>query len=137
MSAGRLALYLATAVATAALLAGGTAASRGFPHSPTPPRARAAAILTHEFGARLGVCFLSIAKRETGGTYNPRAANYADHHSDGSYGSFGLLQIGAIHRSHGETIAAFMRRMFVPEANARVGHALYRRSGLRPWGGYC
>jgi len=100
------------------------------------PRARAAVLLRREFGTRLGACFLSIAKRETGGTYDPRAANYADRHSDGSYGSFGLLQIGAIHRGSAETIIAFRNRMWIPENNVRLGHALYRRSGLRPWGGY-
>ena len=100
-------------------------------------RARAALVIRAEFGARLTPCVLSIARRETGGTFDPRAANWTDRHSDGSRGSFGLLQIGALHRRATETVVTFARRMFIAQENVRLGHVLYRRAGLRPWGGYC
>lgn len=92
--------------------------------------------LVAEFGSGwLGQCFLSLARRES--RMRPDAANWSDRHSDGSRGSFGLLQIGAVHRRSGESVASFARRMFDPAENARLGHALYRGSGLRPWGGSC
>jgi transglycosylase-like protein with SLT domain len=104
--------------------------------SPAPPlRIAAARIIRAEFGSVAAPCFLRIARRES--RYNPRAANWHDRHSDGSRGSFGLFQIGAIHRRAGETASSFARRMFNPWANAREAHSLYRAAGLRPWGGYC
>lgn len=94
------------------------------------------AVILAEFGnGKLGRCMVSVARRES--RLNPRAANWSDRHSDGSYGSFGLFQIGAIHRAPGETIQAFARRMFNARANAQLAHRLYRGAGLRPWGGYC
>lgn len=65
---------------------------------------------------------MRVVKCETGGTYNPRAANWTDRHSDGSRGSFGLFQTGALHRASGESVAAFSRRMFNPWANARLAY---------------
>ena len=63
-----------------------------------------------------------------------RAANWRDRHSDGSRGSFGLFQIGALHRARGESVAAFARRMFDPVANARVAYRLSRGGrNWRPW----
>lgn len=62
----------------------------------------------------------------------PRAANWSDRHSDGSRGSFGLFQIGALHRARGESVAAFARRMFDPLQNARLAYRLSR--GGRSWG---
>ena len=134
MSLGRAVAVLAVAV----LASAPHATTRVAPHSPGPDaRARATASIRAEFGARLTPCLLSVARRETGGTFDPRAANWADRHSDGSYGSFGLFQIGAIHRAPGETIMGFARRMFRLRENVAVAHRLYNRSGLRPWGGYC
>ena len=133
-------LMLAVAVLAVAFLASAhQAATRGdTPHaSGSDARARATAMIRAEFGARLTPCLLSVARRETGGTFDPRAANWSDRHSDGSYGSFGLFQIGAIHRATDEPIMAFARRMFRLRENVAVAHRLYRRSGLRPWGGYC
>jgi hypothetical protein len=102
------------------------------------PAARAAAIIRAEFGGgALGACMFRIAGRETGGTYNPRATNWRDHHSDGSYGSFGLFQIGAVHRAAGESVGTFRLRMLEPRANAKAAHALERGAGLAPWGGSC
>ena len=98
----------------------------------------AAAAIRHEFGTGpTAGCMLAIARRETGGTFDPAAANWADRHADGSRGSFGILQIGALWRRPGETVAAFARRMFVPRENVRLGHELYRRYSLQPWGGRC
>ena len=89
-----------------------------------------------EFGAgELGGCFVGIAWRES--RYNPRAANWTDRHADGSRGSFGALQIGALWRRRGESVPAFARRMFDPAANARLAHRIYRRYGLAPWGSSC
>lgn len=60
------------------------------------------------------------------------AANWTDRHSDGSRGSWGLFQIGSLHRARGESVAAFRARMFDPLANARVAFRLSR--GGRSWG---
>lgn len=95
-------------------------------------------MLVQAFGVELGACFLSIAERETGGTFDPRAANWSDYHpDDGSRGSFGLLQIGADHRARGEAIAHFARRMFVLRANVAYARVLFNVAGLSPWGGTC
>ena len=95
----------------------------------------AARVIHAEFGGGwLGGCFMAIARRETGGTFNPRAANWHDRHADGSRGSFGLLQVGALWRRRGETVDAFARRMFDPVENARLGHMLFRKYGITPWG---
>lgn len=119
----------------AGLIATALAASAP-PHSPALAASSPRAVILNEFGGGwLGRCFVSIAKRES--QLRPWAANWSDRHSDGSRGSFGLLQIGALHRARGESVAAFARRMFDPVQNVRLGHALYRSSGLRPWGGNC
>jgi hypothetical protein len=102
------------------------------------PRARALAVVQREFGAGpLAACMFAIVGRETGYTYDPAATNWRDHHSDGSRGSFGLFQIGAVHRAAGESVAAFRSRMLEPRRNARAAHALERGAGLAPWGGFC
>jgi hypothetical protein len=94
----------------------------------------AAKAIRAEFGTGwLAGCFLAIADRETGHTFDPRSANWHDHHSDGSVGSFGLLQIGALWRARGESVAAFSRRMFDPVQNAELAHRLYRLYGIAPW----
>jgi len=94
--------------------------------------------IRHEFGTGwLAGCFVGIAYRETGGTYDVRSVNWADRHADGSRGSFGALQIGALWRRPGETVMAFAARMFDPAQNARLAHRIYDRYGLQPWGGNC
>jgi hypothetical protein len=93
-------------------------------------------VIRREFGTGpLAGCFAGIAWRES--RYNPRATNWHDLHADGSRGSFGLFQIGALNRRPGESVAAFARRMYDPAANAALAHELYRRFGLAPWGGRC
>jgi hypothetical protein len=92
--------------------------------------------ITREFGAGpTGACFWRIAWRES--RLDPHAANLTDRHADGSRGSFGALEIGALWRRHGETVDHFAHRMFDPAQNARLAHELYRRYGLQPWGGRC
>ena len=92
--------------------------------------------IRHEFGTGwLGGCMAGIAWRES--RFDPRAANWGDRHADGSRGSFGALQIGALWRRPGESVAAFARRMYDPAANAALAHRLWRRYGLEPWGGRC
>lgn len=78
---------------------------------------------------------IEVSRCETGGSFDPHAVNWRDHHSDGSHGSFGLFQIGALHRSPGESVRAFARRMFDPVANAWMAYRL-SRGGTRwgPWG---
>ena len=101
-------------------------------------RALALEVALDEFGTGwLGHCMFRIAGRETGQTFDPRATIWRDLHADGSRGSFGLWQIGALHRAAGEAVDAFRRRMYRPRANARLAHRLYRRGGLTPWGGRC
>jgi hypothetical protein len=112
------------------------AARAGASGPPESDASRAARVIRAEFGAGwLGGCMLAIAGRES--AFNPRAANWTDVHSDGSRGSFGLFQIGAVHRRAGESPHSFARRMFDAAANARLAHVLYRVAGLGPWGGYC
>ena len=96
----------------------------------------AVAAIAREFGTGpLGGCMLHLAERESG--LDPHAANWSDHHSDGSRGSFGLFQIGALWRARGEPVLAFARRMFDAAANAALAHRIYLRGGLSPWGGRC
>lgn len=52
--------------------------------------------------------------------------------SDGSRGSFGFFQVGAIHRSAGESVSAFMRRMFDPYENVRKAYRMSK--GGTSWG---
>jgi hypothetical protein len=78
---------------------------------------------------------VAIAWRES--RLDPRAVNWADMHSDGSRGSFGLFQIGAVHRRAGEPVARFALRMFRPLPNAREALELELDRGIQPWGGTC
>lgn len=118
---------------TAVLAAAAQAPASSSSTSATPP---AVNLIWREFGrGRLGGCFNAIAWRES--RYRPHAANWHDVHADGSRGSFGLLQIGALWRRPGEPVHAFARRMFRPAANLELGHRLYARLGLQPWGGSC
>lgn len=78
---------------------------------------------------------IRVAYCETAGTLSPSAANWTDRHSDGSLGSWGLFQIGSVHRAPGESIAAFRSRMFDPVQNARMAYRLSDggRSFARDW----
>ena len=67
---------------------------------------------------------IRVAYCETAGTLSATAANPTDRHSDGSLGSWGLFQIGSVHRERGESVAAFRARMFDPLANARMAYRL-------------
>ncbi len=83
-----------------------------------------------------GITMVCIARRESG--LNPRAANWGD--SNG--GSFGLFQINGVHRHRypsgkKESIRSFYARMSNPIQNIQSALALYRSSGLSPWGGGC
>lgn len=77
----------------------------------------------------VGQCFVRIVRRESG--FNRWAVNWNDRHANGR-GSFGLLQIGRIHVGR---VGGDYRRLYDPLTNLRVGRALYRSSGFRPWGG--
>src|SRR5262245_19090921 len=140
VNGGREAIWLALILLLVLVAVLVVETARGNPTSGGPPPRAASTInaIRAEFGTGwLGGCFLGIAYRETGGTYNPRAANWTDHHTDGSVGSFGALQIGALWRDRGESVAAFARRMYDPHANAALAHRIYDRYGLQPWGGSC
>jgi len=116
---------LAATVAVTSALTNGAAAAGGGSSS---------SMIRAEFGPA-GPCMVHVAWRES--RLNPRAVNWADHHSDGSRGSFGLFQIGALWRRAGESVDSFYHRMIRPRANVRLAHVLYARYGLRPWGGFC
>jgi hypothetical protein len=95
---------------------------------------RSVAAIRLVFPAATEDAAIRVARCETGGTFNARAANWGDRHSDGSRGSFGIFQIGALHRSRGESVAAFARRMFDPIANSRLAYRLSRGgTNWRPW----
>jgi hypothetical protein len=130
MTSRPVAIGIAVGLAAAVLIAVATA--RGA----TGPADRTLAAIQQEFGTgRLAGCMAAIAYRES--RYNPRAANWTDRHADGSRGSFGAFQVGALWRRPGESVAAFARRMYDPRANAALAHQLYRRFGLQPWGNRC
>lgn len=123
---GRL-LAVCAAAAVAAVLAVQTA---------RPAEPPVVAAIRHEFGTgRLGGCFVAIAWRES--RYRARAANWTDRHADGSVGSFGPFQIGALWRAPGETVGEFAQRMYRPAEAARLAHRIYRLNGLQPWGNRC
>jgi hypothetical protein len=126
----RYAVALAVGLALLAMLVVLVAGARGTAEPPVVTAIR------HEFGTgRLAGCFTAIAWRES--RYNARAANWTDRHADGSRGSFGLFQIGALWRQPGESVAAFARRLYDPAASAALAHRIYRRYGLQPWGNRC
>jgi hypothetical protein len=130
MSTTRMAWGVALLLAGVLLLALAVETARGARPDPV------LAAIRHEFGTgRLGGCMAAIAWRES--RNNPRAANWTDRHSDGSRGSFGLFQIGALWRRDGESVAAFAVRMYDPAASAALAHRIYRRYGLQPWGNHC
>ncbi len=89
--------------------------------------------LVHRTFDRYGVAsvMLCIVNRESG--FNPKAANWHDSHG----GSFGLWQINGVWKHAGESVQHFAGRMFNPYTNAAYALALYRSSGLGPWGGGC
>jgi soluble lytic murein transglycosylase-like protein len=72
---------------------------------------------------------VKIMWRESGG--NPRAANYRDT----AGGSYGLLQLNAVHRWRGETLAQFRARMWNPTTHLAAAKRLYQGSGFAPWRG--
>lgn len=87
-----------------------------------------------------GQMMVRCMDRESGG--NPLAANYGD--SNG--GSFGLLQLNGAHRWRGESMRAFMARMWNPRTHLIAAKRLYDASkasaythhnGFEPWGGRC
>lgn len=93
-------------------------------------------VILSVFGSgSLGRTMVCIARRES--HLHAWAFNGRDHHSDGSWGSTGLFQIGTLWRNRGESPAHFIRRMKNPWANARAARALYEMRGLEPWGGGC
>lgn len=104
-----------------------SAAPHGEQASPAESSSRTASIraIRQVFGARAPAA-IRVARCETGNTFYARSANWTDRHSDGSRGSFGLFQIGALHRRAGESVAAFARRMFDPVANSRVAYRMSR-----------
>lgn len=99
-----------------------------WPADGSPSRNESVAAIHRVFGPSAWKA-IRVARCESG--LNARAENRTDRHSDGSVGSFGLLQIGAIHRARGESVAAFRLRMFRPLENARVAYRL--SGGGRVW----
>jgi hypothetical protein len=91
--------------------------------------AQMTALIYKTFGTGYtGRCMVRIMWRESGG--NPRAANYRDWYG----GSYGLLQLNAVHRWKGESLAAFRQRMWNPTTHLIAAKRL-ARNGLRAWGG--
>lgn len=102
------------------------------------------------FGAGYaGQMMVRCMNRESGG--NPRAINWRDSHptSEGTFkGSFGLLQIGALHAQHSRGVAYRLTggnpyRLLDPLINVKAAKLLYdagRRqgqSGFGPWNWRC
>ena len=88
----------------------------------------------------LGREMVCIADRESNLEHD--AWNRTDKHWDNRlgyyiYGSFGLFQLGALHRRDYESVTAFRIRMFQPKENVQRAYELYKSSGLSPWGGGC
>jgi len=99
---------------------------------PETDREKAERIIRAVWPDQLEDTAIAVAGCETGGTYNPRAVNWRDVHSDGSRGSFGWLQVGAVHRNladaHGKT-----SRLLLPWTNARVALEVFRSQGWGAW----
>lgn len=114
---------------------------------------RNAALVYNTFASRYGPDvgreMVRCMNRESGG--NARAANWSDSHptSQGTFkGSFGLLQIGALHAQHTRGVVYRLTggnklRLWDPRINVEAGLRLFasdRRSGrrgFRAWGGGC
>jgi hypothetical protein len=121
---------MATLATTIALAIPATATADNYGGNSRSEQNRMVGLIYREFGAGwLGRTMVCIARRESG--LNPRAANY----HDTSGGSFGLFQINGIHARGSFT--AWVRRMWNPYVNIASARALYRSSGLAPWGGGC
>lgn len=120
-------------LATAAVLIAATltTAAQADDYGTTRAQANAMTALVYKtFGTGWqGRCMVRIMWRESGG--NPRAANY----SDSNGGSYGLLQLNAVHRWRGETLAQFQRRMWNPITHLAAAKRLYSSSGFSPWRG--
>jgi len=121
---------LAIALAASALAFTGVAAGDNYGTN-SREAAQMTAMIYKTFGSGWqGRTMVCIARRESG--LNPRAANYRD--SGG--GSYGLLQLNAVHRWRGETLAKFQQRMWNPVTHLQAAKRL-ARGGLGPWGGGC
>lgn len=102
-------------------------------------RAELRQAIYNKFGSGYtGQKMFCIANNES--KLNPRAENKTDSHYDGRLGyyikgSFGLFQIGALHRNDNETVEQFRIRMFNPIQNINIAYKLYKASGFYPWTG--
>lgn len=138
---------------TVALLYAGNAGADNYGGVSTAEFNRSAAAVyvafAKPYGPAAGHEMVRCMIRESGG--NPRAANWSDSHptSQGTFrGSFGLLQIGALHAQHTLGVAYRLTggnklRLWDARINIEAGLRLFasdRRQGgrgFRAWGGGC
>lgn len=64
--------------------------------------------------------------------FNQWAANLRDRHSDGSIGSYGYFQVGALWR-HDPEVKGNINRLYLPWTNARVAYRIWKRQGWWAW----
>lgn len=73
---------------------------------------------------------MRVVECESG--FNQWAANLRDYHSDGSRGSYGWFQVGAIWR-HDPEVKGNVARLYLPWTNARVAYRIWKRQGWWAW----
>lgn len=124
--------FVATAVVVLALafcVSAGAATQDHYGGVSAQTRWRMITLIHSRFGnGWLGNTMVCIANRESG--FNARAVNPRGD-------VYGLMQIWSGWRHRGESVTHFAARMYNPRENINLAYAIYKRSGLRPWGGGC
>lgn len=123
----------------AAILALAASVGADTPAAPVPaaatlkhetPREKARRIITATWPSSQVENAMRVVECESG--FNQWAANLRDHHSDGSRGSFGWFQVGAIWRNDPE-VHGNISRLYLPWTNARVAYRIWKRQGWWAW----
>ena len=94
------------------------------------PRQKAHRIITATWPKSQVENAMRVVECESG--FNQWAANLRDRHSDGSVGSYGYFQVGALWR-HDPEVKGNVNRLYLPWTNARVAYRIWKRQGWWAW----
>lgn len=94
------------------------------------PRQKAHRIITATWPKSQVENAMRVVECESG--FNQWAANLRDRHSDGSVGSYGYFQVGALWR-HDPEVKGNINRLYLPWTNARVAYRIWKRQGWWAW----
>lgn len=94
------------------------------------PRQKARRIITATWPSNQVENAMKVVACESG--FNQWAANTTDIHSDGSRGSYGYFQVGALWR-HDHEVRGNIARLYLPWTNARVAYRIWKRQGWWAW----